>query len=299
MDNQKKEDEASKTYKKVNYYDKNRRTPYQGQNRFNPRQDRFTPRERNEKFQGRNNDKGFQNREVKDRFNPKFDKFQPRGTKFPPKSGQFPPRRNFRPTEKPFDKRFVKKPPVYSEMQITDGKHRGKFLESISSSKVRPTVRRMREIMFKIIFRRIRAGRVLDLCAGSGMVGIESISRGAIVCTFVDRSSRMCGIIKKNLESCGIKEGHGEIIEMEAMPYLKKIAKRKRKWDVVFYDPPYDANYDEVLELLSRGVALEKNGSLVIEHHSEMFFPEKLGVLSRFKVVLNGENAMSFYERLV
>ncbi|MCU0238504.1 MAG: 16S rRNA (guanine(966)-N(2))-methyltransferase RsmD [Pyrinomonadaceae bacterium] len=183
-------------------------------------------------------------------------------------------------------------------MQVTEGKHRGKFLVSTKSPKIRPTTRRMREIMFKIIFRRIRAGRVLDLCAGSGMVGIEAISRGALVSTFVESSSKMCSFIKKNLESCGIKEGHGEVIEMEAMPYLKKMAKRKRKWDVIFFDPPYDANYDEVLDLLSRGVAIENKGCVVIEHHSEMFFPEKLGVLRRFKVVLAGENAMSFYERL-
>lgn len=311
MDNQKKDEELDKTYKKGVYQDDRRRKSFQGQDKFYPRQNRFSPRNQNENFRSRS-ERGFQGRDDRTGFRARTNefksrdaKFQSRDSKFQPRDSKFQPRGTFQPRRPSFrqnvsyhKKLSVRRPPVYSEMQITDGKHRGKFIKSISAAKVRPTARRMREIMFKIIFRRIRAGRVLDLCAGSGMVGIEAISRGAIVCTFVERSSRMCSFIKKNLDECGIKEGHGEVTEMEAMPFLKKIAKRKRKWDVIFYDPPYDANYDEVLDLLSRGVAIEKNGCLVIEHHSEMFFPEKLGILGRFKVVLNGENAMSFYERL-
>jgi 16S rRNA (guanine966-N2)-methyltransferase len=95
-------------------------------------------------------------------------------------------------------------------------------LQSTASPNVRPTARRIREVMFRILFRRIRAGRFLDLCAGSGMVGIEAISRGAIIATFVERSAKMCSFIKKNLESCEIKEGHGEVVEMEVVPFLKK-----------------------------------------------------------------------------
>lgn len=182
-------------------------------------------------------------------------------------------------------------------MQVTDGKHRGKYLQSTASPNVRPTARRIREVMFRILFRRIRAGRFLDLCAGSGMVGIEAISRGAIVATFVERSARMCSFIKKNMESCGIKEGHGEVCEMEVVPFLKKMAKRRRQWDVVYFDPPYDSNYDEVLTYFGTGTAIKPKGTLVIEHHAEMFFPETFGVMHRWRVLIQGETALSFYER--
>jgi 16S rRNA (guanine(966)-N(2))-methyltransferase RsmD len=182
-------------------------------------------------------------------------------------------------------------------MQVTDGKHRGKYLQSTASPAVRPTARRIREVMFRILFRRIRAGRFLDLCAGSGMVGIEAISRGAIIATFVERSAKMCSFIKKNLESCGIKEGHGEVCEMEVVPFLKKMAKRKRQWDVVYFDPPYDSNYDEVLKYFGKGAAIEIRGTLVIEHPAEMFFPETFGVMKRWRVLVQGETALSFYER--
>ncbi|MDQ3063335.1 MAG: 16S rRNA (guanine(966)-N(2))-methyltransferase RsmD, partial [Acidobacteriota bacterium] len=169
--------------------------------------------------------------------------------------------------------------------------------ESTASEKVRPTARRIREVMFRILYRRIRAGRFLDLCAGSGTVGIEAISRGAIIGTFVERSARMCGYIKKNLEACGIKEGHGEVVEMEVVPFLKKMSKRRRFWDVVYFDPPYDSNYDEVLAYFSRGAALKPHGVLIIEHHAEMFFPETFGVMKRWRVVVQGDTALSFYEK--
>ncbi|MEZ5426180.1 MAG: 16S rRNA (guanine(966)-N(2))-methyltransferase RsmD [Pyrinomonadaceae bacterium] len=182
-------------------------------------------------------------------------------------------------------------------MQVTDGKHRGKYLKSTESPKVRPTARRIREIMFKILYRRVKAGRFLDLCAGAGTVGIEAISRGALISTFVERSAKMCSFIKKNMESLGIKEGHGEIFQIEVVPFLKKMAKRKREWDVVYFDPPYDANYDEVLDYFGRGVAVKPRGVLVIEHHAEMFFPEKIGMMRRWRVVVQGETALSFYDR--
>jgi len=182
-------------------------------------------------------------------------------------------------------------------MQVTDGKHKGKYLKSTTSAKVRPTARRVREVMFRILFRRVRAGRFLDLCAGPGTVGIEAISRGALLGTFVERSAQMCSYIKKNLEACSIKEGHGEIHQIEVVPFLKRMEKRRRFWDIVYFDPPYDSNYDEVLAYFGRGAALKPHGVLVIEHHAEMFFPETFGVMKRWRVVVQGDTALSFYEK--
>lgn len=256
-----------------------------GYGKYQNRDRKFQPR--GERFQKGD---GFQPRD--DRFAPRNGKFQPRNDRFQPK-GRFTPNKGkgIPPWKKEQQIRIV------SDMQVTDGKHRGKYLKSTDSPKVRPTARRIREIMFKILFRRVRARRFLDLCAGSGTVGIEAISRGAILSTFVERSAKMCSFIKKNLETCGIKEGHGEICEMEIIPFLKKMAKKRRFWDVVYFDPPYDTNYDEVLKYFSRGTSITPGGVLVIEHHAEMFFPEKFGLMKRWRVVVQGETAISFYER--
>lgn len=268
---------TSKSFERKPYYPKDGEKP-RGDRPYQPRDNKFQPRDK--RFQGKD-----------ERPPRKSGTFQPRNDRFQPKKRFAPKGKNLKPWER--DNR----PRIVSEMQVTDGKHRGKHLQSTTSTKVRPTARRIREVMFRILFRRVRAGRFLDLCAGSGMVGIEAISRGAIISTFVERSAKMCGFIKKNLESCGIKEGHGEVVEMEIVPFLKKMQKRRRFWDVVYLDPPYDANYDEMLEYFARGVAIKPGGTLVIEHHAEMFFPENFGVMRRWRVLLQGDTALSFYER--
>ncbi len=275
------------------------------QNRaFQPKEDRF--RQGDEKSQP--NDGRFQRRDSSSPI--RGDKFQPKEGVFPRREGGFPrrdnnlqnrpnrfdPKKRFDSKAKPIEKE-VSLPKVYSELQITDGKHRGKFFQSTTSPKYHPTSRRIRETLFKIISRRVRGKRFLELCAGSGAVGLDAISHGALLGTFVERSAKMCSFIKQNMTSLEIKVGHGEIFEIEVIPFLKRMAKRKRFWDVAFWNPPYDTNYDETLEYLSRGYCLKQHGMLIIEHHSEMFFPEKLGVLKRWRVVVEGDSALSFYQR--
>ncbi|HZH35045.1 MAG TPA: 16S rRNA (guanine(966)-N(2))-methyltransferase RsmD [Pyrinomonadaceae bacterium] len=201
----------------------------------------------------------------------------------------------------PPSKKFIRQPEIKitDDMQVTDGKHKGIQLKSTQSPKVRPTARRVREALFKTLNRRIRFARFLDLCAGSGAVGVEAISRGALLSTFVERSAKMCHFIKQNLESCKIcSHGHGEICQYEVMPFLKKMSARKRYWDIVYFDPPYEANYDEVLECFGKGACVRPDGGiLVVEHPAEMFFPPQIGCLTRRRVVQEGDSALTFYER--
>jgi 16S rRNA (guanine966-N2)-methyltransferase len=187
---------------------------------------------------------------------------------------------------------------VYSDLQITDGKLRGKFFKINPSPKLRNTSRKLREIMFKIILRRVRGKRFLDICAGSGVVALEAISRGALLGTFVDRSAKMSSLIRSNMAAMEVKSGHGEVFEIEAVPFLKQMEKRRRVWDVVYFGAPFDTNYDEALEYFGRGVCIESKGMLIIEHHSEMFFPEKIGRLRRWRVVVEDDSALSFYEKV-
>ena len=219
-------------------------------------------------------------------------RFVPSGAnRFAPK-GRFPNKgKTFKPWQKEDNIKIV------SDLQITDGKHKGKYVQGSASPTAQPTPRRIREIMFKILFRRVRAGRFLDLCAGSGTIGIEAISRGSIISTFVERSSKMCSYIKKNLETLNIKTGHGELVEMEVLPFLKRMSKRRRFWDVVYIDSPNNENFAETLEFLKRGATIKPHGVLVIQHSAETPLPEKLGVLARWRVVVQDEDALSFYEK--
>jgi 16S rRNA (guanine966-N2)-methyltransferase len=187
---------------------------------------------------------------------------------------------------------------IVSDAQITDGKFRGRTLLNSVSPNTVPTKRKVREVVFKILSRRVKAGRILDLGAACGTIGIEAISRGAMLVTFVDRSARMCTYIRKNLSELGIKDGHGEVVEMEALPYLIRTARRRRTWDIVYLDLPEGDARAAVLEHLSRSPTIVPSGLLIIPHSSASTYPDKISRLTRWRKVDQGETILSIYERI-
>lgn len=184
---------------------------------------------------------------------------------------------------------------ITSEDQITDGKFRGRHLKNSDSPRMTHTDRKLREILFKIIARRVKGRRFLDLGCGCGMIGIEAISRGTMISTFVERSPRMCGFVRTNLSELGIKNGHGEVTELEAVPFLKRAARSKRVWDLVFLGTR--STDENTMDYLRRGVPIETGGLLIIEHPTAEEFPEKLGNLSRWRLVSSDDRSLTIYER--
>lgn len=183
------------------------------------------------------------------------------------------------------------------EGSVSDGKHMAKILPYPAIDGSVPVPLAERESAFRHIGGRVRGSRFLDLCAGTGMIGIEAISRGASLCTFVERKARRVSMIRRNLEFLEIGHGHGEVFQAEIASFLKQMSRRRRFWDIVFCDPPFDAEYDDALRFLSCGGVLRPDGILVLRHHSEMFFPVIAGVLKRERVALYGEIAVTFYKR--
>ena len=188
-------------------------------------------------------------------------------------------------------------------MRIIAGKYRGRNLKSPPSLEVRPTSDRLRETLFNVIAPRIEDARFLDLCAGSGAVGIEALSRGAAHATFVDRSRKMCELVKSNIDLCRIERRESEVVQAEAEDYLRRfIAKQPdsgKPWDIVFFDPPYAVDYLPVLEMFGEraAVLLSEEGMLVVEHHHKHELPETIGALGRYRVLKQGDSALSFYAR--
>jgi 16S rRNA (guanine966-N2)-methyltransferase len=163
---------------------------------------------------------------------------------------------------------------------------------------VRPTARRLREALFDLLGARIEGACFLDLCAGSGAVGIEALSRGAAHTTFVDRSPKMCSFIKSNLHLCGVSEGEIEVVTSDAANFLRKAdARREGRWDIAFLDPPYAVDYAPVLMLFGEGLALKRQGILVVEHYYENRLEDAVGVMRRWRMIRQGESCLSFYER--
>lgn len=160
---------------------------------------------------------------------------------------------------------------------------------------VRPTSDRLRETLFNVIAPRIEDVRFLDLCAGSGAVGIEALSRGASHATFVDRSRRSCTLIEANLELCRVPEDQQAIYCSEAHEFLRQTT--LPAWDIVYFDPPYKQDYLKTLEFLGANAKklLTDEGLVIVEHHHKNALPETMGALTRTRVLKQGDSSLSFY----
>lgn len=180
-------------------------------------------------------------------------------------------------------------------MQILAGKYRRHRLASSTSPKVRPTARRLREALFAALDAEIVGARFLDLCAGSGSIGLEALSRGAAHVTFIERSPKFADLIEQNLATCGVTGAEARVIVTEAAPFLAQAARQKLSWDMVFYDPPYDSDYGPVLAWLAEGAIIAPSGVVVVEHLVAKSLPVNLGQLLLATRVSEGKAGLSFY----
>lgn len=178
-------------------------------------------------------------------------------------------------------------------MRVIAGAFKGRNLKSPPSLQVRPTSDRLRETLFNVIAAHVPESRFLDLCAGSGAVGIEALSRGAAHATFVDRSRRSCQLIESNLELCRVPDEQRDIYCADAAEFLKQ--NRTNPWDIIFFDPPYKENYLRILEILGSFALLNEEGLLIVEHHHKTELPENIGRLARTRLLKQGDSVLSFY----
>lgn len=183
-------------------------------------------------------------------------------------------------------------------MRIIAGEYRGRIIKSPQDNKTRPTSDRLRETLFNILAPKIDAEtRFLDLCAGTGAVGIEALSRGAGSVTFVDKSRRSCGLIEENLDLLKIPEEETDVICFPAEKFVTR--EHPQNWSIIFYDPPYRHDYLSVLKELGEGYCkiLDGNGVLIVEHHAKNPIPDAIGEIRRWRIVKQGETYLSFFER--
>jgi 16S rRNA (guanine966-N2)-methyltransferase len=121
-------------------------------------------------------------------------------------------------------------------MRVIAGRLGGRPLVAPGGRRTRPTPERVREALFSILAS-VQDLRVLDLFAGSGALGIEALSRGAAELTLVDSSRAAIEAIGRNLGTLGIE---AEVRHQPAAAFLRHARDRRRQYDLVFLDPPYD-----------------------------------------------------------
>lgn len=188
----------------------------------------------------------------------------------------------------------------YTVMRVIAGKYRSRPLRSVRGMDVRPTSDRLRETLFNVMTAGNPAaleGSVwLDLFAGTGAVGIEALSRGAKEVYFVEHASAAAEAIRGNLKSLGISRGF-DILQEELPRAFWRMERQRVAADVVFIDPPYrmqDA-YRKTLTALAES-SLVWAMSVVIAEHEKRFDPgEEFGPLRRFRHLVQGDAALSFY----
>jgi 16S rRNA (guanine966-N2)-methyltransferase len=182
-------------------------------------------------------------------------------------------------------------------MRIIAGEFRGRVIKSPTDSRTRPTSDRLRETLFNVLAPRIEGARFLDLCSGTGAIGMEALSRGADHVTFVDRSRKACALIEENLDLLEIPESSTEVLALPAENFVGR--EHEGGWDIVFYDPPYDSNYELVLSEFgtTENSLLNEDGILIAEHHTKHVLPDAAQTLRRWRILKQGETSLSFYER--
>jgi 16S rRNA (guanine966-N2)-methyltransferase len=157
----------------------------------------------------------------------------------------------------------------------------------------------LRETLFNVLAPRIKGARFLDLCAGSGAVGIEALSRGAMHATFVDQSRRMCALIEASLEEFGLGDDESEVVCSEVAAFLRRLLKREPpRLDIIFFDPPYVTDYEAVLDYVGGHARqlLAEDGLMIVEHHKKKELNEEFGCLHRYRLLKHGDSCLSFYE---
>lgn len=187
-------------------------------------------------------------------------------------------------------------------MRVIAGRYRGRPLRSLRGLDLRPTADRLRQTLFDVLVAlgspAIRDSVWLDLYAGTGAIGIEALSRGAANVYFVESSPRAAALIRENFRALGIASGF-EISERDAVTALRRLEVQAVACDFCFLDPPYrlrDA-YADTLDFLARS-ALLRPQALVIAEHEKRFDPgERFGTLQRFRLLRQGDAALSFYRR--
>ena len=171
-------------------------------------------------------------------------------------------------------------------VRVTGGALRGRGL--IVPPGARPTEGRVREALFSIWSDRIENARVLDLFAGSGVVGLEAVGRGAFSALAVDDNLRTIKILEENAARVGEKLG----IRRLTLP--AGLSRLTGPFDLVFADPPYA--FEAYAELLTGVVPLlAPDGEVVVEHSTRRDLPLEVGQLVRVDVRRYGESSLSFY----
>jgi len=184
-------------------------------------------------------------------------------------------------------------------MRIISGKFKSRKIDFPKNRLTRPMTDRTKETLFNIVGSFVFGKHVLDLYAGSGSLGLEALSRGAISATFVDQAPWAQKVIEKNLASLGISN-QGTILMRDISSAVKKLEKTGQGFSLIFVDPPFMKGLvKKTLMRLDASDIVLPFAQVVVGHMWREELPNaELKNLKWVRTKRIGQACLSFYFRL-
>lgn len=162
--------------------------------------------------------------------------------------------------------------------RIISGQFRGRYLRSPRGGGTRPTASRIREAWFSALGDAVDSARVLDLFAGSGALGLEALSRGAVHAHFVESNRRAADAIRENIRRLGV-EDRATLVVRDVFAFIGGPGHRTERFDIALADPPYDS--DAAVRLVARFQTEPFAGLLCVEHARDLANLDERAVWTR------------------
>ena len=157
-----------------------------------------------------------------------------------------------------------------NQLRIIGGSWRGRKLHFPNVEGLRPTGDRIRETLFNWLAPELQGARCLDLFAGSGVLGLEALSRGAEASTLVERDAKATSQLRDNLDI--LKANNGKVIQDDVLKFLHQ-PNAHEPYHIVFIDPPFALNvWQAVIDALEKGDWLADDATIYIEAGREAIF---------------------------
>ena len=182
-------------------------------------------------------------------------------------------------------------------MRVVAGDKKGMPLKAITGNTTRPTTDKVKESIFNMIGPFFNGGLAVDLFAGSGGLGIETLSRGADHALFIEKDGRAFQVLQENIKKCRY-ENVSELFRTDAMRAVKALLKRDIVIDYLFVDPPYHKEeYYDLVEILVEGGKLAQDAIIMCEHSTEVSLPKNYGSFNLVRQEEYGSTIISIYRQ--
>ncbi len=183
-------------------------------------------------------------------------------------------------------------------MRIISGKYKGRVLTSFQASNIRPTMDRVKETLFNKWMRHVDGANVLDLFAGTGSLGLEALSRGALQVSFVEKNLNSLQILKKNIELLKIDRSNFSILQKDVIVFLQQYV--GNAFDLILIDPPFTEKMAHVvMQGLAASTCFDESTLIAIESTKKEQMDDEYLQLVRYDLKDYGDKVLSFFRKKV